>query len=116
MYTLNLNGRIWELGSPKVMGILNITPDSFYDGGKYNDSSALLTKVENMLEEGVDIVDVGGYSSRPGADDVSVKEEIERVRCAIQQIKKEFPNIIISNSFDAVNVLCILFILQSLKT
>ncbi len=96
MYTLNLNGHLWELDSPKVMGILNITPDSFYDGGKYNESSALLNRVERMLEEGVDIVDIGGYSSRPGADDISEEEEIVRVKTAIQLIKKEFVDIIVS--------------------
>ncbi len=84
------------LDTPKVMGILNVTPDSFFDGGQYNDDKRLLTRVECMLEEGADIVDIGGYSTRPGAEEVSESEEITRVVNAIDIILKEFPNTVIS--------------------
>jgi len=76
--TLNLRGKLLDLSSPLVMGILNNTPDSFYDGGRHHDKKSLSDKVARMVDEGADIIDIGGYSSRPGAADVS--EEIERTR------------------------------------
>jgi dihydropteroate synthase len=78
------------------MGILNITPDSFYDGGNFNSESTILKQVGKMLSEGATFIDVGGYSSRPGAADVPVVEEIKRVVPAIKSIIKEFPEAIIS--------------------
>ncbi|MBX9853493.1 MAG: dihydropteroate synthase [Cytophagaceae bacterium] len=78
------------------MGILNVTPDSFYDGGKYQSEDMILKKVEKMVAEGVSIIDIGGYSSRPGAKDISEKEEISRIVPAIELIKKRFPASIIS--------------------
>ncbi len=78
------------------MGILNVTPDSFYDGGKYNQETALIKQAENMLEQGADFMDVGGYSSRPGATDISIEEELSRVIPVIKNLKKEFPAAIIS--------------------
>ncbi len=78
------------------MGILNVTPDSFYDGGKYNQQTALLKQAEKMLAEGADFMDVGGYSSRPGATDISIEEELSRVIPVINNLKKEFPSAIIS--------------------
>ncbi|MBL7859405.1 MAG: dihydropteroate synthase [Cyclobacteriaceae bacterium] len=78
------------------MGILNITPDSFYDGGKYQSEAAILKHAEKMLLEGASFLDVGGYSSRPGADDVSTSEESNRVIPAIRSLAKEFPQAIIS--------------------
>ena len=94
--TLNIKGRILDLEKPVVMGILNMTPDSFYDGGKHKTDHGILSQVEKMLEEGAAIIDVGGYSSRPGAAEVSQAEETIRVTEAIKLILKEFPKTIIS--------------------
>lgn len=94
--TLNIKGRMLDLEKPVVMGILNITPDSFYDGGKHKTDHGVLSQVEKMLREGAAIIDVGGYSSRPGAAEVSEAEEIKRVKEAISLILKEFPKTIIS--------------------
>ncbi len=94
--TLNAGGRLIDLSRPKVMGILNVTPDSFYDGKKFNDEKAILTQVEVMLKEGADFIDVGGYSTRPSAEEVSVEEELRRVLPAIGAIAKNFPAAIIS--------------------
>jgi len=78
------------------MGILNITPDSFYDGGKYKDESTILNQVEIMLKEGATFIDIGGYSSRPGADDVSESEELNRVIPVIELLVKHYSKILIS--------------------
>jgi dihydropteroate synthase len=94
--TLNAGGKLIDLAQPKVMGILNLTPDSFYDGKKFNDEKAILTQVEKMLGEGADFIDVGGYSTRPGAEEISVDEELRRVLPAIKSILKNFPEAIIS--------------------
>jgi dihydropteroate synthase len=94
--TLNIRGRLLSLDKPSIMGILNITPDSFYDGGNFNSESTILTQAAKMLSEGATFIDVGGYSSRPGAADVPVAEEIKRVVPAIKSIIKEFPEAIIS--------------------
>lgn len=85
-----------DLCTPKVMGILNVTPDSFYDGGLYTRESSLLRQTEKMLQDGADFIDIGGYSSRPRAEDISIEEEWNRVRPAIQSIKKEFPLAVLS--------------------
>jgi dihydropteroate synthase len=94
--TLLIDGKIVDLTTPKVMGILNITPDSFYDGGKYNQENTFLKQAEKMIHEGVDFIDVGGYSTRPGAVNISVEEENSRVIPVIESIKKEFPAAVIS--------------------
>ncbi|MCR9182107.1 MAG: dihydropteroate synthase [Flavobacteriaceae bacterium] len=94
--TLNCKGTLIDLSTPKVMGILNVTPDSFYDGGTLKDDSALLGQAEIMLREGATFLDVGGYSSRPGAIAISVEEELQRVLPAIQLILREFPDALIS--------------------
>lgn len=94
--TLNIKGKILDLSSPVVMGILNVTPDSFYDGGVYTTEKDILNKASKILSEGARIIDVGGYSSRPGADDITTIEEIQRVVPAIRAIIHEFPNAIIS--------------------
>lgn len=78
------------------MGILNVTPDSFYDGGRYSEGSKFLKQAEKMLREGADFIDVGGYSSRPGAEDIPEDEELIRVLPVFQAIKKEFPSVILS--------------------
>ena len=96
MYSINCNGNLLNLESPKVMGILNITPDSFYDGGNYNNISDVLKRVEEMLVEGATIIDVGAYSSRPRAKHISENEESQRIIPVIKQIVKTFPKAILS--------------------
>lgn len=95
-HTLNVGGKILDLAIPKVMGILNVTPDSFYDGGKNSQPELIIEKVAEMIADGASILDLGGYSSRPNAVHISNQEEIDRVVPAIQLIKKEFPNSIVS--------------------
>ncbi|MDQ2177112.1 dihydropteroate synthase [Marinifilum sp. D714] len=82
--------------TPLVMGILNITPDSFYDGGNYTEEKTILNRAENILSEGADIIDIGAFSTRPGADDVSEAEECNRMAPAIKAIRNEFPQAILS--------------------
>lgn len=94
--TVNCKGQLVDLSTPKVMGILNLTPDSFFDGGKYKDASAILNQVEQMLNTGATFIDIGGYSSRPGADFVSETEELQRVIPTIKLILKQFPQTLIS--------------------
>ena len=94
--TINCKGKLIDLSTPKVMGILNVTPDSFYDGGQYKDESSILNQVEMMLNDGATFIDVGGYSSRPGADFVGEDEELSRVIPVIRLILKHFPESIIS--------------------
>ena len=94
--TVKIKGELINFSVPKIMGILNVTPDSFYDGGKYNSEKKILDQVEKMISSGADIIDVGGYSSRPGAKEISIENELSRVIPIIQLISKRFPNIIIS--------------------
>lgn len=94
--TINCNGILLDLSFPIVMGILNVTPDSFFDGGKYENEKVMLQQVESMIEEGAKIIDVGGMSSRPGADIIDEEEELLRVLPIIKKIKQNFPEIIIS--------------------
>ena len=96
MKSINCRGRLIELESPKVMGILNLTPDSFYDGGKYQEQTDVLKRVEAMLSEGADFIDVGAYSSRPGAKHVSLDEERSRLMPALAAITKEFEDALVS--------------------
>lgn len=93
---INVKGKLMALSSPKVMGIINLTADSFYDGGKIKSDSELLTKVEEMLQDGVDILDVGAYSSRPGAIDIPMREEWDAAVDGIDSILKHFPESVIS--------------------
>jgi len=94
--TINCNGLLIDLSKPKVMGIINVTPDSFYDGGKTTKQNSILHQAEKMLSEGATFLDVGGYSSRPNATDISTEEEISRVVPAIESILKQFPEVLIS--------------------
>ncbi|WP_282135482.1 dihydropteroate synthase [Seonamhaeicola maritimus] len=94
--TINCKGILIDLSSPKVMGILNITPDSFFDGGKYNDEKEILRQVDKMLNEGATFIDVGAYSSRPGADFVSEEEELKRIIPIVNLILEHFPETLIS--------------------
>lgn len=92
----NLNGRLVDLSTPKVMGILNITPDSFYKGSRFLDEGEIIRVAGRMIEEGADILDVGGYSSRPGATDIPAEEEKNRVNKAIRLIRSEYPDVPVS--------------------
>ena len=94
--TINCHGNLINLSETKILGILNLTPDSFYDGGTLKNEAAIITKTEKMLLDGADFIDLGGYSSRPGAKDISTTEEIKRVAPILELLIKEFPNILIS--------------------
>jgi len=96
MKNINCNGKLIDLTTPKVMGILNITPDSFFDGGKYNDTKAILSQVKKMLDEGATFIDIGAYSSRPGAKHISEEEELNRILPIIKLLINEIPSILIS--------------------
>lgn len=93
---LNCRGRLLDLSSPQVMGIINVTPDSFYDGGMLKNEKDILVIAEKMLKEGAAIIDTGGMSTRPGAETISEEEELKRVIPAIEIIHKNFPEAIIS--------------------
>ena len=93
---LNIKGNTLDLSSPKIMGVLNVTPDSFYDGGVYSNEKKILLQVEKMISDGADIIDIGGFSSKPGAKTISVKEEEKRVIPIIKLINNTFNKIIIS--------------------
>ncbi len=95
-FSLNFKGRLAEYDHPAVMGILNVTPDSFYAGSRVTGSVELHRRVERMLAQGADIIDVGGYSSRPGADDVSPEEEMARVRRGVEAIRRVSADIPVS--------------------
>lgn len=94
--TINCTGKLIDFKRPKVLGILNITPDSFFDGGMLKNEQSVIEKTQQMLSEGADFIDVGGYSSRPGAKDISVQEEINRVVPVVKILKKEFPEVLLS--------------------
>lgn len=94
--TINCKGELIDLSTTKVMGILNITPDSFYDGGKYKDEGSILRQVEKMLTEGAGFIDAGAYSSRPGADHLSVDTELSRIVPVVDLLLREFPDILLS--------------------
>jgi dihydropteroate synthase len=94
--TLNCKGNLIDLTQPKVMGILNVTPDSFYDGGKYKDHQSILKQVEKMLREGATYIDVGAYSSRPKALQITEREELDRILPIVSLLINEFPDILLS--------------------
>ena len=93
---ISCNGNIIDLSTPKVMGILNLTPDSFFDGGKYSTLPQALKQAEKMLSEGATFIDVGGASSKPGAVEISLEEELKRVLPIIEQLHINFPDAVIS--------------------
>ncbi len=93
-FSLNINGCLKEYNRPQVMGIINVTPDSFYEGSRNINCRDVATRVERMLEEGVDFIDLGGYSSRPGGESVSIEEELNRVKIglsAIRSVSRDIP-------------------------
>lgn len=94
--SIQLGDNLVDLSIPVVMGIVNITPDSFYDGGKMEDEATMLKAVEEMVQAGVTIIDVGAVSTRPGAGNVSTKVELGRLLPAVQSIRKNFPDVPIS--------------------
>ena len=93
---INIRGKLFDLSKPKVMGILNLTPDSFYDGGVHNEINKIEDHVNKMVNDGMDILDIGGYSSKPGAKNISVDEELSRVIPILKHIRKIFPELVIS--------------------
>ncbi|WP_149275058.1 dihydropteroate synthase [Pareuzebyella sediminis] len=94
--TLNCRGQLIDLARTQVMGILNITPDSFYDGGTYQNERSILDHTEKMLKDGATFIDVGAYSSRPGAKDISESEELQRIVPVVGLLLQNFPGIILS--------------------
>lgn len=96
MQSINCKGKLIELNSPQVMGIMNLTPDSFYDGGRLNNDQEILSHAEKLINEGATFIDIGGYSSRPNARHISEKEELLRVIPVINMVIDKFPNALIS--------------------
>ena len=94
--TINCKGLLIDLSKPKVMGILNVTPNSFFDGGKYKYADEIVAQVQKMLSEGATFIDIGAYSSKPNAEFVSVEEEIARIVPIVELLVQQFPNILIS--------------------
>ncbi|NND07089.1 MAG: dihydropteroate synthase [Saprospiraceae bacterium] len=94
--TLNCRGQVLDISAPLVMGILNVTPDSFFDGGSYTGSMALEARIEEMIREGAVIIDIGGMSSRPGSSFISHTEELNRVLPVVKHLHKVYPETIIS--------------------
>ena len=91
-HCINLAGRLMTLDVPRIMGILNVTPDSFYDGGLYTDPKDILKRAVKLVEEGADIIDLGACSSRPGAEIPDENEELERLRPAAEAIRQVYPD------------------------
>ena len=96
MFTLNCNGRLLVIDKPLVMGIINATPDSFYEGSRFSGTDKILVQAETMISEGADILDIGGQSTRPGSEQVSEDTELSRIIESIEAIHQKFPEIIIS--------------------
>lgn len=95
-YTINVGGKLMDLSEPQVMGILNITPDSFYSESRKNTKEEIAERVNAILAEGGSMIDVGAYSSRPGADDISEEEEMRRLRGALQILRRIAPEALVS--------------------
>ena len=95
-FSINCNGKLIDLSTPKIMGILNLTPDSFSDGGKFNNEKSALLQAEKLIKDGADFIDIGAQSTRPNAEFLSAEEEIRRIGTVISLIKKEFPETLIS--------------------
>ena len=94
--SIQLNGELLDISKPIIMGILNVTPDSFYSLSRARSSISIARRAEQIINEGGDIIDVGGYSSRPGAEDISVAEEMARVRSALREVRQVAPSALIS--------------------
>lgn len=96
MHTLNLRGKLYSLCEPKIMGILNVTPDSFYAESRTSNEEHIAARVQQLMDDGADMIDIGGYSSRPGADDVSPEEEMNRLRRGLRVVRRFYPEVPIS--------------------
>ncbi len=96
MHTLNLRGKLYSLCEPKIMGILNVTPDSFYAESRTSDEEHIAARVQQLMDDGADMIDIGGYSSRPGADDVSPEEEMNRLRRGLRVVRRLYSEVPIS--------------------
>ena len=96
MHTLNLRGKLYSLCEPKIMGILNVTPDSFYAESRTSDEEHIAARVQQLMDDGADMIDIGGYSSRSGADDVSLEEEMNRLRRGLRVVRHLYPEVPIS--------------------
>lgn len=96
MHSLNLRGKLYSLCEPKIMGILNVTPDSFYAESRTSDEEHIAARVQQLMDDGADMIDIGGYSSRPGADDVSPEEEMNRLRRGLRVVRRLYPEVPIS--------------------
>lgn len=103
-FTINCNGKLVDLSTPKVMGILNVTPNSFYDGGKHKNINTIIHQVDKMLSDGATFIDIGAYSSKENADFVSEVDEINRLNFVLKEIVNTFPNIILSVDTFRANV------------
>ncbi|MBE6287337.1 MAG: dihydropteroate synthase [Mediterranea massiliensis] len=95
-YTINVNGRLMDLAKPKVMGILNVTPDSFFADSRCQSEAEVVTRIEQFCAEGADMIDIGAYSSRPGASEVSVQEEMKRLRWSLAIVRRVWPDAVVS--------------------
>lgn len=96
MHTLNLRGKLYSLCEPKIMGILNVTPDSIYAESRTSNEEHIAARVQQLMDDGADMIDIGGYSSRPGADDVSPEEEMNRLRRGLRVVRRLYPEVLIS--------------------
>lgn len=96
MHSLNLRGKLYSLCEPKIMGILNVTPDSFYAESRTSDEEHIAARVQQLMDDGADMIDIGGYSSRSGADDVSPEEEMNRLRRGLRVVRRLYPEVPIS--------------------
>ena len=104
IYTLNLRGRLLDLQEPRIMGILNITPDSFYAGSRTESEADITQRLHTLMEQGAEMIDIGAYSSRSGADDVSEEEETERLRRGLRIVRKLYPDVPVSVDTFRANV------------
>ena len=104
IHTLNLRGRLLDLQEPRIMGILNITPDSFYAGSRTESEADITQRLHTLMEQGAEMIDIGAYSSRPGADAVSEEEETERLRRGLRIVRKLYPDVPVSVDTFRANV------------
>ena len=95
-YYINVGGQLMDLSEPQVMGILNVTPDSFYENSRQQSEAQIAGRTEQIMEEGASIIDIGAYSTRPGAADISAEEEMKRLALALQTVRRTAPQAIIS--------------------
>lgn len=102
--SINVKGKLLDLSSPQVMGVLNVTPDSFYSGCRVQTEQAIADRARQILDEGASIIDIGAYSSRPNAEDISPEEELNRLRPALMILKDKFPDAVVSVDTFRANV------------